>query len=75
MADNALTQTALRQTIGDAGFEIVDERVFGTNPHGPKTRPALALGARAPIDKATLNEGPVGRAVSGAWQSGSRRGR
>ncbi|NJL08790.1 MAG: class I SAM-dependent methyltransferase [Methylacidiphilales bacterium] len=32
---NALTKTALRQTIRDAGFKIVDERVFGTNPHGP----------------------------------------
>jgi cyclopropane fatty-acyl-phospholipid synthase-like methyltransferase len=32
---NALTKTTLRQTILDAGFEIVDERVFGANPHGP----------------------------------------
>ncbi|MBZ8133971.1 class I SAM-dependent methyltransferase [Afifella sp. IM 167] len=32
---NALTKDALRQTIRDAGFEIADERVFGTNPHGP----------------------------------------
>ena len=32
---HALTKTALRQNIRDAGFEIVDERVFGTNPHGP----------------------------------------
>ncbi|MDC7787761.1 class I SAM-dependent methyltransferase [Rhodoplanes sp. TEM] len=32
---NALTRAALRQTIRDAGFEIVDERVFGTNPNGP----------------------------------------
>jgi SAM-dependent methyltransferase len=32
---NALTKTALRQTIRDAGFDIVDERVFGSNPHGP----------------------------------------
>jgi ubiquinone/menaquinone biosynthesis C-methylase UbiE len=31
----ALTKTALRQAIGDAGFEIADERVFGRNPHGP----------------------------------------
>lgn len=31
----ALTRDALRQAIGDAGFEIADERVFGTNPHGP----------------------------------------
>jgi cyclopropane fatty-acyl-phospholipid synthase-like methyltransferase len=31
----ALTKTALRQDIGDAGFEIADERVFGRNPHGP----------------------------------------
>jgi cyclopropane fatty-acyl-phospholipid synthase-like methyltransferase len=31
----SLTKTALRQAIGDTGFEIVDERVFGTNPHGP----------------------------------------
>ncbi|WP_026381872.1 class I SAM-dependent methyltransferase [Afifella pfennigii] len=32
---NALTKTALREKIRDAGFQIVDERVFGTNPHGP----------------------------------------
>ena len=32
---NALTKTALRQAVRDAGFEIVDERVFGANPHGP----------------------------------------
>jgi cyclopropane fatty-acyl-phospholipid synthase-like methyltransferase len=32
---NALTKTALRHTVSDAGFEIKDERVFGTNPHGP----------------------------------------
>jgi ubiquinone/menaquinone biosynthesis C-methylase UbiE len=32
---NALTKTALRQAIRDADFEIVDERIFGTNPHGP----------------------------------------
>jgi ubiquinone/menaquinone biosynthesis C-methylase UbiE len=32
---NALTKTALRRAIGDAGFDIVDERVFGANPHGP----------------------------------------
>ena len=32
---SALTKTALRQSIRDAGFEIVDERVFGANPHGP----------------------------------------
>lgn len=32
---NALTKTALRQTIRDAGFSIVDERVFGGSPHGP----------------------------------------
>jgi SAM-dependent methyltransferase len=31
----ALTKTALRKAIGDAGFEIADERVFGQNPHGP----------------------------------------
>ncbi|KAA5601153.1 class I SAM-dependent methyltransferase [Blastochloris sulfoviridis] len=31
----ALTKIALRQAIRDAGFEIEDERVFGTNPHGP----------------------------------------
>jgi SAM-dependent methyltransferase len=31
----ALTKTALRQAIGDAGFEIAEERVFGQNPHGP----------------------------------------
>lgn len=32
---NALTKTALRQTVRDAGFAIVDERVFGGSPHGP----------------------------------------
>jgi SAM-dependent methyltransferase len=32
---NALTKAALRQAIRDAGFAIVEERVFGTNPHGP----------------------------------------
>jgi cyclopropane fatty-acyl-phospholipid synthase-like methyltransferase len=32
---NALTKIALRRAIGDAGFDIVDERVFGANPHGP----------------------------------------
>ena len=32
---SALTKTALRQAVRDAGFEIVDERVFGANPHGP----------------------------------------
>ncbi|PPQ37520.1 Ubiquinone/menaquinone biosynthesis C-methylase UbiE [Rhodoblastus acidophilus] len=31
----ALTKTALRQALGDAGFAIVEERVFGANPHGP----------------------------------------
>ena len=31
----ALTKTALRQALGDAGFEIVDDRVFGGNPHNP----------------------------------------
>ena len=31
----ALTKTALRQAICDAGFEIDAERVFGKNPHGP----------------------------------------
>ena len=31
----ALTKPALRRAIGDAGFEIVEERVFGKNPHGP----------------------------------------
>jgi ubiquinone/menaquinone biosynthesis C-methylase UbiE len=31
----ALTKTALRQAIADAGFAIEDERVFGKNPHGP----------------------------------------
>jgi ubiquinone/menaquinone biosynthesis C-methylase UbiE len=31
----ALTKTALRQAIGEASFEIEDERVFGQNPHGP----------------------------------------
>jgi cyclopropane fatty-acyl-phospholipid synthase-like methyltransferase len=30
-----LTKMALRQAIGEAGFEIVDERVFGKNPNGP----------------------------------------
>jgi hypothetical protein len=25
----------LRQAIGDAGFAIEDERIFGQNPHGP----------------------------------------
>lgn len=32
---NALTKAALREKIRDAGFEIVEERVFGTNPNGP----------------------------------------
>ena len=32
---NALTRPALRQAIQAAGFEIVEEKVFGTNPHGP----------------------------------------
>ena len=32
---NALTKTALREAIRDAGFDIVDERVYGANPHGP----------------------------------------
>jgi len=32
---NALTKSALRQKIRDAGFDIEDERVFGGNPHGP----------------------------------------
>jgi ubiquinone/menaquinone biosynthesis C-methylase UbiE len=32
---NALTKTALRETVRDAGFEIVEERVYGANPHGP----------------------------------------
>ncbi|MFL9824648.1 class I SAM-dependent methyltransferase [Rhodoplanes sp. SY1] len=32
---NKLTRVALRDSIRDAGFEIVDERVFGTNPAGP----------------------------------------
>jgi SAM-dependent methyltransferase len=30
-----LTRASLRQAIRDAGFDIEDERVFGTNPHGP----------------------------------------
>jgi SAM-dependent methyltransferase len=34
-AATSLTKLALRQAIRDAGFEIVEERVFGTNPHGP----------------------------------------
>jgi cyclopropane fatty-acyl-phospholipid synthase-like methyltransferase len=44
-AARALTKIALRQAIRDAGFEIVDERVFGTNPNGPyivARRPARA---------------------------------
>ncbi|KIZ39241.1 MULTISPECIES: class I SAM-dependent methyltransferase [Rhodopseudomonas] len=32
---NALTRPALRQAMIDAGFVIEDERVFGSNPHGP----------------------------------------
>jgi SAM-dependent methyltransferase len=32
---NALTKAALRRAVGDAGFDILDERVFGANPHGP----------------------------------------
>ena len=32
---NALTKTALREAVRDAGFEIVEERVYGANPHGP----------------------------------------
>jgi SAM-dependent methyltransferase len=31
----ALTKPALRQAMAAAGFEIVEERVFGQNPHGP----------------------------------------
>ena len=31
----AFTKPALRQAIAAAGFEIVEERVFGKNPHGP----------------------------------------
>jgi ubiquinone/menaquinone biosynthesis C-methylase UbiE len=31
----ALTRPALRQAIAAAGFEVVEERVFGKNPHGP----------------------------------------
>lgn len=31
----ALTKPALRRAIAQAGFEIVEERVFGKNPHGP----------------------------------------
>jgi SAM-dependent methyltransferase len=32
---NALTKAALREAIVAAGFEIADERIFGSNPHGP----------------------------------------
>ena len=32
---SALTKPALREAIHGAGFDIVDERVFGANPHGP----------------------------------------
>ena len=32
---NALTKTALREAVRDAGFEIVEERVYGASPHGP----------------------------------------
>jgi hypothetical protein len=31
----SLTKPALRAAFLDAGFEIIEERVFGTNPHGP----------------------------------------
>lgn len=31
----ALTKAALRRAIGEAGFEIVEDRVFGANTHGP----------------------------------------
>ena len=31
----ALTGPALRQAIQDAGFQFAQDRVFGTNPHGP----------------------------------------
>ncbi|ALK10670.1 class I SAM-dependent methyltransferase [Blastochloris viridis] len=40
----SLTKAALRQAIRDAGFTIVDERVFGTNPHGPY------IVARTPVE-------------------------
>lgn len=30
-----LTRTGLRQAIQGVGFEIIDERLFGTNQHGP----------------------------------------
>ncbi|MCW2284002.1 hypothetical protein M2323_001615 [Rhodoblastus acidophilus] len=31
----ALSKTTLRRAICEAGFEIADERVFGSNPHAP----------------------------------------
>lgn len=31
----SLTKPALRAALHDAGFEIIEERLFGTNPHGP----------------------------------------
>jgi SAM-dependent methyltransferase len=32
---NALSKPVLRNSIRDAGFEVLEERVFGANPHGP----------------------------------------
>lgn len=34
-AASFLSKPALRAAFAAAGFEILDERVFGTNPHGP----------------------------------------
>lgn len=34
-AARALTRAGLRQAIRDAAFDVVEERVFGTNPNGP----------------------------------------
>lgn len=45
----ALTRPALRQAISDAGFEIVEERVFGRNPHGP-----YIVARKGPPEKETL---------------------
>jgi ubiquinone/menaquinone biosynthesis C-methylase UbiE len=34
-AAHFLTRPALRAALAKTGFEIIDERVFGANPHGP----------------------------------------
>ena len=53
---NVLTKTALRHAVLDAGFEIVDERLFGANPHGPYIVARKPDGVQALKSEAALSE-------------------